>query len=91
MGRNRYKITSPQHPHFLTLSVLHWMPVFTRPDTVNLVLDCLNYKISLGMKIYAYVILENHTHLVAQSNQSDKDMASTRYIYMQSPYVEVIL
>jgi len=28
MGRSRYKITEPQQSHFVTLSVLHWIPVF---------------------------------------------------------------
>lgn len=74
MGRSRYKITDPQLPHFITCTVLHWIPVFTRPDTVNIVLDCLRYLIVENLKIYAYVILENHLHLVAQSNDLARDM-----------------
>lgn len=74
MGRSRYKITDPQLPHFITCTVLHWIPVFTRPDTVNIVLDCLRYLIAENLKIYAYVILENHLHLVAQSNDLARDM-----------------
>jgi len=34
MGRSRYKITDPEQPHFITLTVLHWISVFTRPETV---------------------------------------------------------
>ncbi len=30
---------------------------------------------SNGLKLYAYVILENHLHLIAQSPQLDRDMA----------------
>lgn len=74
MGRSRYKITDPQLPHFITCTVLHWIPVFTRPDTVNIVLDCLRYLIAENLKIYAYVILENHLHLVAQSNDLARDI-----------------
>ncbi len=35
MGRSRYRILQSQHPHFLTCTVLNWMPLFTRPATVQ--------------------------------------------------------
>ena len=75
MGRSRYKITEPQQPHFVTLTVLHWIPVFTRPETVNILLDSLRFLSKDGLKIYAWVVLENHCHFVLQSNQLDKDIA----------------
>ena len=59
----------------MTCTVLHWIPVFTRPDTVNILLDSLSHLCGEGVKVYAYVILENHLHLVAQSEQLDRDMA----------------
>ena len=74
MGRSRYKFVDPTLPHFVTCTVLHWVPVFTRPDTVEIVLDSLRYLMAEGLKVYAFVILENHLHLVAQSNQLDRDM-----------------
>ncbi len=74
MGRSRYKITNPALPHFVTLTVLHWIPVFTRPDTVEIILDILRYLIKDGLKVYAYVILENHLHLVLQRPNLDKDI-----------------
>ena len=75
MGRTRYKITKPNSPHFMTCTVLHWIPVFTRPETVTILLDSLRFLIQDGMKLYAYIILENHLHLIAQSTQLDKDIA----------------
>lgn len=75
MGRSRYKIVNPRLPHFVTCTVLHWIPVFTRPATVDIVLDSLRYLMSEGLTVYAYVILENHLHLVVQSEQLDRDMA----------------
>jgi len=74
MGRSRYTFTQPDQPHFLTLTVLHWIPIFTRPDTVNILLNSIKHLQQEGLKIYAYVILENHLHMVAQSNQLDKDI-----------------
>ena len=75
MGRSRYKFTNPALPHFMTCTVLHWIPVFTRPPTVEILLNTLRFLIDDGMKLYAYVILENHLHLIAQSQQLDRDIA----------------
>ncbi len=98
MGRSRYKITEPQHPYFVTLTVLHWIPVFTRPDTVNILLDSLRFLSKDGLKIYAWVVLENHCHFVLQSNQLDKDIARFKSFtarklieYLQVKKVKTIL
>jgi len=75
MGRDRYRFTQPNAPHFMTCTVLHWIPVFTRPETVGILIDSFKYLTGNGLKIYAYVILENHLHLIAQSEQIDRDIA----------------
>ncbi|MFZ2446481.1 MAG: hypothetical protein WAW37_08990 [Syntrophobacteraceae bacterium] len=75
MGRSRYKFLDTNVPYFMTFTVLHWIPVFTRPETVNILLDSFKYLINEGLKIFAYVILENHIHLIAQSERIDRDVA----------------
>jgi putative transposase len=74
MGRSRYKIIDSKSPHFVTFTVLHWIPVFTRPETVEILFDSLRHLMSEGLKVYAYVILENHLHLVLQSDNLGKDI-----------------
>ena len=59
----------------MTCTVLHWIPVFTRPEAVQIVLDSLAYLRAEGLRLHAFVILENHLHLVAQSPGLDRDMA----------------
>ena len=77
MGRSRYKIYEPTHPHFVTCTILHWIPIFTRKESVQIILDCLNFlKDNNNLKLYAYVILENHLHLVVQSDDLNKTMES---------------
>ena len=72
MGRSRYVITEPDRPHFLTRTVLEWLPVFTRPATVQIVLDSWRYLNEHDrLKLHAYVILENHLHFVAQAPRLD--------------------
>ena len=73
MGRSRYLITEPDKPHFLTYTVLEWLPIFTRPETVDILLNCWRYqRENVGFKLYGYVILENHLHCVAQANRLDQ-------------------
>ncbi len=75
MGRSRYKFAEKNLPHFMTCTVLNWIPVFTRKETVEIILNSLDHLRNDGMKIYAYVILENHCHLIAQSDDLERDMA----------------
>ena len=74
MGRSRYKFADKNLPHFMTCTVLNWIPVFTRKETVEILLNSLHHISKDGMKIYAYVILENHSHLIAQSEDLERDM-----------------
>jgi REP-associated tyrosine transposase len=75
MSRTRYKIHDNAYPHFLTCTVFEWLPVFTRPDAVQIVLDSWTFLQREGrMKLYAYVILENHLHFIASSNELSKEV-----------------
>ena len=73
MCRARYKIVEVKQPHFITCTVLHWLPFFTRPNSVQIIIDCLNHlKDSDGLKLYGFVILENHLHLILSSEDLPK-------------------
>ena len=75
MGRSRYKIYEPTYPHFMTCTILHWIPIFTRKESTNIIYDSLKYLQEIdNLKIYAYVILENHLHLIASSDDIAKSM-----------------
>lgn len=77
MGRTRYRITEPDRPHFLTCTVVEWLPVFTRPEAVQILLDSWTFlRENQQFKLHGYVILENHLHLVAQAPRLDKSIAS---------------
>ena len=61
MGRSRYKVIEPTYPHFVTCTILHWLPIFTRKESVQIVIDCLKFlQEKDNLKLYAYVVLENH-------------------------------
>lgn len=70
-------ILEPDKPHFLTCTVVEWLPVFTRPDAVQILLDSWNHQRRHdGLRLYGYVILENHLHFVAQAPRLDKCVSS---------------
>lgn len=73
MGRSRYKIINPTKPHFITCTITHWIPIFTRKESVDIIRESLKYlQTSDGLKIHAYVILENHLHLIVSSDNLPK-------------------
>jgi REP element-mobilizing transposase RayT len=54
--------------YFLTLTVVDWVDVFTRPVYKNIITDSLAFCIKeKGLQIYAWVLMSNHLHLVASA------------------------
>lgn len=75
MPRSRYRVLQEPCPHFLTATVNHWLPLFTRQQTVNIVLDSWRFlQREAGLVIYGYVILENHLHFIAKSENLSRDV-----------------
>jgi hypothetical protein len=69
MPRSRYRFGESREPHFLTSTVVAWLPVFTRPDAVQIVLDSWKFLQSEGrIVLFAYVVLENHVHWIAAAD-----------------------
>ena len=65
MSRSRYHFAGSDKPHFLTCTVVEWLPVFTRVDVL---FDSWRYlQHNQGFQLYGFVVLENHLHVVAQA------------------------
>jgi REP element-mobilizing transposase RayT len=75
MTRSRYRIYEDYYPYFLTCTVVGWLPVFTRSDTVQILYDSWRFLHDQGrLVLYGYVILENHLHLIASSADLSKEI-----------------
>jgi REP element-mobilizing transposase RayT len=75
MTRTRYKICEQGQPHFLTCTVVGWTPVFTRPETTEIVLESWRFlQRENRLAIYGYVILENHLHVIASADDLGKEI-----------------
>ena len=75
MTRSSYKVFETEYPYFLTCTVVGWLPVFTRPETVQIVYDSWRFlQENDRLRIFGYVILENHLHLIASSEELSKEI-----------------
>ena len=64
-----YQITDQSAIYFVTHTIVDWVDVFTRQAYRDVVIDSLKYCCEhKGLKIYAYVIMSNHVHLIIQSD-----------------------
>jgi REP element-mobilizing transposase RayT len=89
MGRSRYRVGDPKVPHFVTCTILNWIALFTRPQTVDIILQALQYRQeNAGWKVYGYVILENHLHLVVQCENLVEEFPRFKsyYAFMKDLY-----
>lgn len=99
MSRTRYKITKETSPHFLTLTINNWIPVFTRPATTRIIYSAWQQlQQESSFRLYAFVILENHLHFIAQSDNLSRDLnyfkgRTARYIldYLIQHQVDFLL
>jgi REP element-mobilizing transposase RayT len=68
--RSRYTIKDPDGIYFITCTVVKWIPIFTRKPYFDILIDSLQFcRQHKGLKVHAYVILDNHLHLVVAGDR----------------------
>ncbi|MCD6380608.1 transposase [bacterium] len=76
MTRDRYKIYGKDKPHFVTSTIVGWLPVFSRPKAADIIFDSLRYlQNNDNLKIYAYVLMVNHIHIIASASDLNNTIA----------------
>jgi len=84
-----YRISDQSKTYFLTFQIVGWVDLFTRKIYRDIVIDSLKYcQKNKGLNLFAYVIMSNHMHLLAQSENNDlsgfirdfKRFTSTQFI-----------
>jgi len=61
----------------MTCTVVEWLPLFTRPETVQILLDCwCHQREHARLRLFGYVVLENHLHFIAQAQNLKKCVSS---------------
>ncbi|GFO62977.1 transposase [Geomonas paludis] len=63
--RSRYKASDGSSTHFVTSTIVEWIPLFTSARYCGIVTDSLCFcRERKGLQLHAYVIMDNHVHLV---------------------------
>jgi len=75
MTRTRYRVFETGFPYFMTCTVVGWLPIFAKPEAVEIVYDCWRHLQEHDeFKLFGYVVLENHLHLIASAPQLPEAM-----------------
>ena len=79
MTRSRYRFGEAGYPHFMTWTIVGWLPVFTRPEATNSLFDTWRFQQrERNLVLLGYVILENHAHLIATAPELSKATQSAK-------------
>ena len=61
--RSRYRVHHPDRAHFVTCTIVEWLPVFTSAACRDILVRSLEHcRRQKSLKIYGWVILDNHFH-----------------------------
>lgn len=79
MGRSRFKQQEPWYPYLLSSSFVHGLPLFSKPEIVHYVIEAIkHHQAQNGFKVYAWCIMENHFHLIAEHHDLKTCMQSIK-------------
>jgi REP element-mobilizing transposase RayT len=64
-----YQIKDQEALYFLTFQIVDWVDLFSRKVYKDILIDSFKYSMEKkGFQIFAYVIMSNHVHLIANSS-----------------------
>ncbi len=77
--RSRYRINSPDAAHFITATIVEWLPVFTTAACCEIIVRSLIFcRENKGLKIHAWVILDNHFHAILAGPELARTIADLK-------------
>jgi len=64
-----YQVYNQNGMYFITPTIVDWVDIFSRKIYRDIIIDSLKYCIAeKGLKVYGYVIMTNHLHLIVTSS-----------------------
>ena len=59
--------------HFLTITTIEWIDIFTKPQYFQIIVDSLKYcRDNKGLLLYEFIIMTNHIHLIVKAKEGNK-------------------
>ncbi len=70
MPTNRINQGDEDLMHFVTMTIVEWIDIFTKPEYFRIIIDSLKYcQKNKGLYLYEYAIMTNHIHLIVQAHE----------------------
>ena len=61
-------IITAGHAYFLTLTIVNWVDIFSRPLCKHIIVNSLNYCVeSKELEVHCWCLMSNHLHLIARA------------------------
>jgi len=77
--RSKYKILNKQGLYFVTSTIVEWIPVFTSEKYFNILTDAVEFsQANKELKVFAYVVMDNHFHMILQHENLTNVMKSIK-------------
>jgi REP element-mobilizing transposase RayT len=77
--RTRYRIHETHVAHFVTGTIVAWLPVFTTAARCDILVESLAYcREQKGLRIHAWVILDNHFHAILAAPDLSRTIADMK-------------
>ncbi|UII20005.1 REP-associated tyrosine transposase [Fulvivirga ligni] len=65
----KYKFDDPEGRYFVTLSIVHWIDLFTRKEFKHSIVESLKYcQNNKGLVINAWCLMPSHLHMIIRSD-----------------------
>jgi len=63
--RSRNRVHEPERAHFVTSTIVNWLPVFTSPACCDILAGSFAYcREHKGRRLHGWVIMDNHFHAI---------------------------
>ena len=77
--RSRYRVGDPHQAHFVTSTIVEWLPVFTTSACCDLLVEAFRHaRQHHALQIYAWVILDNHFHAIFAAPELSRVLSSIK-------------
>lgn len=69
----KYKARNSEAIYFVTITVVDWLDLITRPIYKHIIIDSLKFcQKNKKLKIYAYVIMTSHIHMIVKAGENSE-------------------
>ncbi len=77
--RSRYQVRETERAHFVTSTIVAWLPVFHSAACCDILAHSLDYcRREKGLRLYVWVIVPDHLHAVLHANNLSRIMADVK-------------